>query len=193
MTGAAGGGRATTRERIIAAAIELTTTAGWSGVTMARLAQRSGVSRQTVYNEIGTKDVLAETMILGELASFLGVVEKAFVDHPDDLLVALEAAARDVLEFAQDNSLLKAVVSATHGADTELLPLLTTHAGSLLTTAKTVISARVRTYDVVLEVERLDAAIDMVVRVVLSHVMEPSGTPADTASDIAWIAGRVLG
>ena len=38
----------------------------------------------------------------------------------------------------------------------------------------------------------LDAAIDMVVRVVLSHVMQPSGTPAETAADIAWVAARVL-
>ena len=32
----------------------------------------------------------------------------------------------------------------------------------------------------------------MVVRVVLSHVMQPSGPPAETADDIAWIAARVL-
>jgi hypothetical protein len=32
-----------------------------------------------------------------------------------------------------------------------------------------------------------------VVRVVLSHVMQPSGPPAATADDIAWIAARVLG
>jgi hypothetical protein len=32
----------------------------------------------------------------------------------------------------------------------------------------------------------------MVVRVVLSHVMQPSDTPAETAASIAWIAGRVL-
>ena len=38
----------------------------------------------------------------------------------------------------------------------------------------------------------LETAIDMVVRVVLSHVMQPSGTPDQTATDIAWIATRVL-
>ena len=32
----------------------------------------------------------------------------------------------------------------------------------------------------------------MVVRVVLSHVMQPSGTAGRTADDIAWIAARVL-
>jgi AcrR family transcriptional regulator len=183
---------ASIRERVIEAAVEVTTTSGWSSVTMGRLAERVGVSRQTVYNEIGTKDALAEAMILGELDSFLSVVDGAFTDHPTDLVAAIEGAARGVLEFAQDNALLKAVVTATHGADTELLPLLTTHAGSLLETAKTVLGARVATYDVGLSAERLEPAIDMVVRVVLSHVMEPSGTPAETARDLAWISARVL-
>jgi hypothetical protein len=32
----------------------------------------------------------------------------------------------------------------------------------------------------------------MVVRVVLSHVMQPSGSPEETAADLAWIASRVL-
>ena len=82
-----------------------------------------------------------------------------------------------MLELAQDNRLLHAVVSATHGADTELLPLLTTHAESLLAAAKLVVAERVAPYDVGLDAAHLEAAIDMVVRVVLSHVMQPSATP----------------
>ena len=182
----------TMRERVIDAAVGLTSEVGWSAVTMARLADEVGVSRQTVYNEIGSKPRLAEAMILRELDRFLGVVTVAFDEHPSDLVAAIGAAAEQVLTNAQDNRLLHAVVSATHGADTELLPLLTTHADSLLSAAKTVVAARVAPYDIGLSAERLDAAIDMVVRVVLSHVMQPSDTPAATAADIAWIAHRVL-
>jgi AcrR family transcriptional regulator len=180
------------RERIIDAAVVLTSDVGWSAVTMARLADEVGVSRQTVYNEIGSKPRLAEAMILRELDRFLGVVSVAFDEHPTDLVAAIAAASEQVLVNAQDNRLLHAVVSATHGADTELLPLLTTHAESLLAVAKTVVAARVEPYDVGLAPERLEAAIDMVVRVVLSHVMQPSDTPAATAADIAWISERVL-
>jgi AcrR family transcriptional regulator len=159
---------------------------------MSRLAERVGVSRQTVYNEIGTKSALAEAMILSELDRFLAAVESAFDRHPDDLPGAIRGAAGGVLELAKDNRLLHAVVSATHGADTELLPLLTTHAESLLAAAKLVVAERVAPYDVPLDPDRLEAAIDMVVRVVLSHVMQPSGPPDRTATDIAWIAARVL-
>ena len=85
-----------------------------------------------------------------------------------------------------------ATPTATHGADTELLPLLTTHAESLLAAAKVVVASRVAPYGIALTENELDAAIDMVVRVVLSHVMQPTDTPEKTSDDIAWIAARVL-
>ncbi|WP_107705075.1 TetR family transcriptional regulator [Nocardioides allogilvus] len=183
---------ATLRQRMVAAAVEMTTTEGWAHVTMSRLAQSVGVSRQTVYNEIGTKNALAEAMILAELENFLAVVTHAFDTHPDDLPEAVEAAILGVLELAQDNTLLRAVVSATHGADTELLPLLTTHSTQLLELAKAVVGERVGAYRPDLTQRELDGAIDMVVRVVLSHVMQPSGTPARTAASLGFVARRVL-
>ena len=180
------------RERVVEAAVALTAEVGWARVTMGTIAERVGVSRQTVYNEVGTKPGLAEAMILHELDRFLGVVSLAFDAHPRDLVGAIRTASRDVLVLAQGNPLLHAVVSATHGADTELLPLLTTHAESLLAAAKIVVADRIEPYDVGLDGEHLDAAIDMVVRVVLSHVMQPSGSPDSTADAIAWVAARVL-
>lgn len=180
------------RDRILAAAMRVTTRQGWSAITMQGLADSVGVSRQTVYNEVGGKDALAEAMILGELGRFLHVVNDAFEAHPADLVGAIRAAVEKVLVLAQGNALLHAVVSTTHGADTELLPLLTTHSGSLLTVAKGVLIERVDQYDHALDADELDGVIDVVVRTVLSHVMQPSGTPASTAADIAWIAHRIL-
>ncbi|MGA8846376.1 MAG: TetR/AcrR family transcriptional regulator [Nocardioides sp.] len=188
-----GGGLPPIRDRVVDAAVTLTGSLGWAQVTMAKLADVVGVSRQTVYNEIGTKPRLAEAMILRELDRFLAVVSVAFDDHPDDLVAAIRDASRTVLEHAQDNPLLHAIVSATHGADTELLPLLTTHAESLLVAAKAVIAERLAPYDLPLPADRLEAVTDTVVRVVLSHVMAPTSTPQETAESISWIASRVLG
>jgi AcrR family transcriptional regulator len=182
----------TLRDRLLEAAVRLTTGQGWAKVTMARLADEVGVSRQTVYNEIGTKNDLAEAMVMRELDRFLAGVTRSFDENPEDLIAAIRDSAVRVLEYAQNNALLHAVVSATHGADTELLPLLTTHSEYLLEGAKMVVSERVQAYDVGLSPDRLDASIDMVVRLVLSHVMQPSADPARTADDIAWIARRVL-
>ncbi|HEX7739112.1 MAG TPA: TetR/AcrR family transcriptional regulator, partial [Marmoricola sp.] len=43
-------GGSTLRDRLVIAAIEFTTTKGWAALTMTKLADRVGVSRQTVYN-----------------------------------------------------------------------------------------------------------------------------------------------
>jgi len=179
-------------ERVVAAAADLTLEVGWAGVTMGKLADRVGVSRQTVYNEVGSKPQLAEEMVLAELAKFLAVVDAAFDRHPDDLVEAIRAAARGVLELAASNALLQAVVSASYGAETELLPLLTTHSDALVLTANQAVHGRVHRYHVALDERQLDAAIDMIVRLVLSHVVHPTGTPADTADGIAWISERTL-
>src|SRR5690348_6328887 len=81
--GASGGGW---RERLVLEAAELTRTGGWQAITMAKLADRVGVSRQTVYNEIGSKQQLAESMIMHEVELFLRNVDAAFTSHPDDLV-----------------------------------------------------------------------------------------------------------
>lgn len=181
------------RQPIVVAAIEMTAGEGWSAVTMARLAERIGVSRQTVYNEVGSKTALAEAMVSHELDRFLALVRDAFDRHPGDLVGAVYDAVRGVLDLAADNVLLRAVASATHGADTELLPLLTTRADTLITEAEAILTERVRSHRPGVAGEQIDVAVDVIVRAVLSHVMQPSDTPERTADGLAWLAGRVLG
>jgi hypothetical protein len=38
----------------------------------------------------------------------------------------------------------------------------------------------------------LRTAVDAIIRLVLSHVMQPAKTPKEAAADIAWVAGHVL-
>ena len=182
-----------TRERVIAAAAELTAESGWASLTMGKLATRAGVSRQTVYNEIGTKPELGEVLVLTELAGFLQAVEAAFDAHPHDLVAAVRAAAYDVLVEVLDKPILQAIVGASHGAETELLPLLTTQAGGLMDLAKSAIRERTGRYDLDLPQYARDAALDTIVRLVFSHIMQPAPDAARAADDIAWVTGRMLG
>jgi len=181
--------QASTRARIIAAAVALTTSEGWAAVTMARLADEAGVSRQTVYNEVGSKTGLAEAMVLTELDRFLSLVDDGFAAHPDDLAPALRSAVRGVLREARRNELLREIVSPGGG---DLLPPLTTDAGALLDAARAAVSVRVAAYDLELSGRDLDAAVDMLVRTVLGHVIQPSGPPDRSADAIAALAARML-
>jgi AcrR family transcriptional regulator len=185
-------GPVTHRDRLLTAAARFTAEHGWGALTMGKLADLVGVSRQTVYNELGGKPQLAEAMVMRELDLFLDHVDSAFTDNPDDLVAAIEAAAFRVLDLARTDPLLHAILSSTQGADSELLPLLTTNSEGLLEAAGQMIREHVTRYDVPLDEHRIEVLIDMVVRLVLSHVMQPSGAPAETASTVAWIAARVL-
>ena len=180
------------RERLLATAADLTRSGGWQAITMAKLADRVGVSRQTVYNEIGSKRHLAEAMIMHELEVFLRAVDAAFEAHPDDLVAAIREASARVLEMARTNPLLHAVLSASHGAESTLLPLLTTQVEPLIEAAHGLVRRHLDTYDHRLDADRIDPLVDMVIRLVLSHVTAPSTPPRETADNIAWIAQRVL-
>lgn len=175
---------------IVEAARRTTAADGWSSVTMSRLADEVGVSRQTVYNEVGSKPELAQALVLDELGRFLAVVEAGFDAHPSSLHDGVQAAVRGVLDLAHDNPLLAAIVAGTHGADTDLLPLLTTSSLPLLDAARTVVSARLAAYRV--DSSRVAPASDLLVRVTLSHVMQPSDTPARTAAALADAVTRLL-
>lgn len=181
------------RGRLLEAAAELTRRDGWQSLTMSKLAAEVGVSRQTVYNELGSKTALAEAMVMRELTAFLAQVDAAFTAHPTDLVAAIEQAAYDVLTMARSNPLVRAILSSSHGADSDLLPLLTTQSTPILESARTIIEGHLNSYELGFDAQRLESLVDMVVRLVLSHVTTPgTTTPAETAFQIAWISAQVL-
>jgi AcrR family transcriptional regulator len=188
------------RERVLDAATRITCETGWGDVTMAKVAALARVSRQTVYNEYGAKPALGQAMVLRELDRFLTLVSHELDTH-DDLVTAIRAAAEGALSMARGNPLLHAVLASAHsvsagsgpGADNDLLPFLTTDAGPLIAAAKTVIVERLDRFpDLALTAEELDGSVDAIVRLVLSHVMQPGGDPARTADQLSWIVQRVL-
>jgi AcrR family transcriptional regulator len=188
------------RERLIEAAAEITGESGWASVTMGKVAGRAGFSRQTVYNELGSKPALGQAMVMRELDRFLAVVEEELDSH-DDLVEAIRSAADRILRMARENPLLDAVLASAHGvsrgergSDNDLLPFLTTDAAPLISAATAVIAQRlpVRFPDTGLDDVEAQIAIDSVVRLVLSHVMQPGEDPSRTADAIAWIVARVV-
>jgi AcrR family transcriptional regulator len=159
---------------------------------MARLAESVGVSRQTVYNEVGSKPALAEALVLRELDRFLAIVDESFDRHPHDPVGAIRAATLGVLHLARRDPLVGAVVAGSYGADSDLLPLLTTRSRALVESVSATITSHIDEHDVPITRNRLEAAIDGIVRVVLSHVIESGTDPMVVADDVAWIAGRML-
>jgi AcrR family transcriptional regulator len=181
------------RDRLLDAAASITATEGWGAVTMAKLADEVGVSRQTVYNELGSKPRIAEELVMRELERFLEVVRTRMAAETE-LVEALRSACEGTLEAAAANPLLKAILESVHTGGSDLLPLLTTQAHGLIEGASAVVieSLDEQGFETGLTESELRVPVDAIIRLVLSHVMQPAKTPAEAAADIAWLMGHVL-
>ena len=182
------------RERLLDAAQETLERSGWSSLTMAGIADVGGVSRQTVYNEFGTKHGLAEQLVLRELDRFLGLVRSRMAEQPD-VVSGLRSACEGVLLMSEHSLIVRTIVGSQPGEhDTDLLQLLTTESGEIVDSAVLIVMQCIVEFYPPLpftDVE-LDVAIEAVVRLVLSAITRPSKPPHEVAADLAWIVGLIL-
>ncbi|MEC3979112.1 TetR family transcriptional regulator [Amycolatopsis sp. H20-H5] len=183
------------RERLLAEAAELTRADGWASVTMGKLAARAGVSRQTVYNELGSKPELAEALMLRETDGFATGVGDVLARHPADPVAGVTAAVRYALEAAQANPLLRTVLSGSSGGRESLLPLLTTRSGPVLEQAVAAIAPMLRQcYPAApLTPDEWTVAVESLVRLLLSHLVRPTAGVDDAAERMGWVVARLLG
>jgi AcrR family transcriptional regulator len=180
--------RSRLREALIDAARGLTVERGWENVRMADVARAAGVSRQTVYNEFDGRTGLAEALVAREIEAFAAQVRKHLFDHGADVRAAGYAAVVHALEDAARNPLVRGILT---GAD-ELLPYLTTHSGLILDAAGAVIREWAAQFLPGVDEARLAVAADAVVRLTVSHIVMPSGPPAETAGALADLLVRLL-
>jgi AcrR family transcriptional regulator len=127
--------RALMRERLLDAVGALLADRDRASVTMADIARGAGVSRQTLYNEFGSRQEFAQAYVLREADRFLSAAEDAIAEHADDPEAALTAAFSGFLAAAAENPLVRAIVSGDPGSG--LLALVTTR-GALVVGAATV-------------------------------------------------------
>jgi AcrR family transcriptional regulator len=184
-----------TRERLLAAAAELTRVDGWAGVTMGKLAAQAGVSRQTVYNELGSKAELAEALMLRETDRFVEHVGEVVAAHPGRAVDGVTAAFREILEAARRNPLVAIALGGRQGGRDDFLPLLTSQPEAVLGRAvETVAALFSRCYpDVALTASEWAVAVEAFVRLLLSHLVQPSGSVEHASGQMRWVIGRMLG
>jgi AcrR family transcriptional regulator len=172
--------RALRLERLLDASAAIITEEGWDKLTMTRVAARSGVPRQSLYKEVGTKAELGEAVVRREVDRFLAGVREGIERHPESVTEGLTAAARFALEYGEANELLKAIVQPAH--DSELLALLTVRPEAVLDQAATLVASTVQAVHGASGPKGpdLDALVDSMVRLTLSHLLQTSA-PVDVA------------
>ncbi|MGW5372065.1 TetR/AcrR family transcriptional regulator [Streptomyces sp. NPDC004009] len=106
------------RESLLDAAATALARRPWSAVRMVDVAAAAGVSRQTLYNEFGSKDGLARALVRREADGYLAGVERALAAHTDPR-DRLTATAEWTAAAARDSALVRAMLT---GCWSERLP-----------------------------------------------------------------------
>lgn len=178
--------KASLRDELLDATAALLVDGGWAGLTVGKVADRVGVSRQTVYNEFGDKGRLVTTLAVRETERFCDGVDAALASAPDPHNAVL-AAVSFALRAAAADPLVKAVV---HGDDA-LLPLVTSRGEPVLIAVRERLGrALAKRWP---EYGDATLACDAVARLVVSHLVLPLAPDDQVARDIALIAARLLG
>jgi len=158
----------------------------WADVTMAQIASVAGVSRQTLYNEFGSRDEFAQALVLREADRFLIEVEGAIHENREHAARAMSSALTVFLSSAEHNPLIRVIVS---GEGDELLPFITTQGNPTIAFAVERLGAAVIEnwpQVGVLEAERLASTL---VRLALSYAALPMGPPSMTVEAIMDVLG----
>lgn len=162
---------------------------GYAGLRMGEVAGRTGVSRQTVYNEFGDKWGLLQAVAERETERFLVEINQALGMHSDPI-DGLRASVERALTLASENPLVKAALSAP-GSD-QASQLLTTRGEPLLQVCHRSLDSHVRGHWPRISAADATTSVDLVLRVVLSHIVLPTEPPAMVADRVARVLGPFL-
>ena len=181
--------RALLRDTLLDGALDLLRQRTWAEITMADVAAAAGVSRQTLYSELGSRDALAQALVLREADRFVAEVEGAVEANLHDPAVAIAAAFDVFLTAAADNPLVAAVVS---GGDDSLLPYVTTQGEPVVAQATERLAAVIAAGWPRVDKQAIDLLAECVVRLAISFAALPTG-PAGIAGDsVATLLGPYL-
>lgn len=181
--------RALLRDTLLDGALDLLRQRTWSEITMADVAAVAGVSRQTLYSELGSRDALAQALVLREADRFVAEVEGAVEANLHDPATAIAAAFDVFLIAAADNPLVAAVVS---GGDDSLLPYVTTQGEPVVAQATERLAAVIADGWPRVDKQAIDLLAECVVRLAISFAALPTGPAGITADSVATLLGPYL-
>ncbi|MEV6400687.1 TetR/AcrR family transcriptional regulator, partial [Streptomyces sp. NPDC051907] len=105
----------TARESLLNAALAALADQPWSGVRMVDVASAAGVSRQTLYNEFGSKDGLARALVRREADGYLHGVDRVLAAQAAGTADRLVSVAEWTVGQARARPLLRALLTGCWG------------------------------------------------------------------------------
>jgi AcrR family transcriptional regulator len=162
---------------------ELLGTRDWSSITLSDVARAAGISRQTIYNEFGSRQGLAQGYALRLADRLVDAVDYAIQGNVGDIYAAFLQGFRAFFTESAADPLVISLLTGTTKPD--LLQLITTDSAPLITHCSERLTVTFMESWVRASGEDSGVLARAIVRLCMSYVSMPPEADHDVARDLA--------
>lgn len=178
------------RDSILDGMRELLLSRDWSAITLADVAKAAGISRQTIYNEFGSRQGLAQAYAMRLADRLVDQIDVAIEGNVGDVFAAFSQGFRD---FFAESAADPLVISLLTGeAKPDLLQLITTDSGPIITHCSQRLTATFIDSWVKASGEDAGVLARAIVRLAMSYVSMPPEADHLTTDTVARDLARLM-
>ncbi|WP_232067909.1 TetR family transcriptional regulator AlkX [Mycolicibacterium tokaiense] len=171
------------RDLVLDAMRELLLSNDWSSITLSDVAKAAGISRQTIYNEFGSRQGLAQGYALRLADRLVDAVDEAIETNVGDIS---EAFLQGFRSFFAESAADPLVISLLTGvAKPDLLQIITTDSAPIIARASARLTDSFRHSWVQCSEHDAGVLARAIVRLAMSYVSMPPESDHDVAADLA--------
>ncbi len=171
------------RDSILDGMRELLLTRDWSQITLSDVAKAAGISRQTIYNEFGSRQGLAQGYAMRLADGLVDQINDAINGNVGDVYAAFLQGFRDFFAESAADPLVVSLLTGTSKPD--LLQLITTDSAPIITHCSQRLTGSFMTSWVRCSEEDAGVLARAIVRLAMSYISMPPEANHDVARDLA--------
>jgi AcrR family transcriptional regulator len=171
------------RDSILDGMRELLLSRDWSAITLSDVAKSAGISRQTIYNEFGSRQGLAHAYALRLADRLVDQIDVAIEGNVGDIFAAFLQGFRDF--FAESAADPLVISLLTGDIKPDLLQLITTDSGPIITHCSDRLTSTFVQSWVTCSDEDAGVLARAIVRLAMSYISMPPEADHDVARDLA--------
>ncbi|OSC27760.1 TetR family transcriptional regulator [Mycobacterium vulneris] len=175
--------RALLRDSVLDAMRDLLLTRDWSAITLSDVARAAGISRQTIYNEFGSRQGLAQGYGLRLADRLVDAVNAALEANVGNIFQAFLQGFRDLFTELSADPLVISLLTGV--AKPDLLQIITTDSAPIINRASERLTTALTQSWVATSDEDAGVLARAIVRLALSYVSMPPEADHDVAADLA--------
>ncbi len=171
------------RDSVLDAMREELLTRDWSAITLSDVARAAGISRQTIYNEFGSRQGLAQGYALRLADRLVDSIHAALDANVGNFYESFLQGFRSFFAESASDPLVISLLSGV--AKPDLLQLITTDSAPIITRASARLSLALTQTWLATSDEDAGVLARAIVRLALSYVSMPPEADHDVARDLA--------